>query len=208
MVQARSKTTRDKVLEAASALVVEIGHENVSMKELVERSGVSNGSIFHHFGSKDGVLEAIFVRERSAYLGHVAQCILAHEGDPCDAMGEGARGAVLFQARDPQRHFRLIAQFSHSEWLAQNKAVWSELAVEIEQPVMQWAMPHLAAGRLPMLPPAMIQSFMLGPAELLCHQWRNGRIGGSLEELAPQAAQFVSAGLKHLRTVHHPPASE
>ncbi len=204
MVQARSKPTREKVLEAASELVVEVGHENVSMKELVDRSGVSNGSIFHHFGSKDGVLEAIFVRERSEYLGYVGQCIISHKGDPCDAMGEGARGAILFQARDPQRHFRLISQFSHSEWLAQNKAMWSELAVEIEQPVMQWAMPHLAEGRLPMLPPAMIQSFMLGPAELLCHQWRNGRLGGKLEDLAPQAAEFVSAGLKHLRETYRP----
>lgn len=199
MVQARSKDTRAKVIEAATELVIKIGHENVSMKDLVEKSGVSNGSIFHHFGSKDGVLEEIFVRERRAYLGYVAECILGHEGDPCDAMGEGARGAVLFTARDPQRHFRLISQFSHSEWLAQNRQMWADLAVEIEQPVMHWAMPHLAAGRLPMLPPAMIQSFMLGPAELLCHQWRNGRVGGELADLAPMVAGFVAGGLKSLR---------
>lgn len=200
MVQARSKTTREKVIEAATELVVEIGHENFSMKDLVERSGVSNGSIFHHFGSKDGVLQEIFVRERREYLGHVAQCILDHEGDPCDAMGEGARGAVLYQARDPQRHFRLISQFSHSEWLAQNRQMWLDLASEIERPVMEWAMPHLVAGRLPMLPPAMIQSFMLGPAELMCQQWLGKRIGGELADHAPIVARFVAEGLKHLRS--------
>ena len=64
MVQSRSKTTREKVLEAATGLVLEVGHERFSMKDLVERSGISNGSIFHHFGSKDGVLEEIFKRER------------------------------------------------------------------------------------------------------------------------------------------------
>ena len=199
MVQKRSEKTREAVLAAATELVVEHGHQDVPMKDLVERSGVSNGSIFHHFGSKDGVLEAIFQRERRAYLGHIARCILEHEGDPCDAMGEGARGAVLFQARDPQRHFRLISQFSHSEWLARNREMWSKLAVEIEQPVLQWAMPHLAEGRLPMLPPAVIQSMMLGGAELMCTQWRNGRIGGALEDHAQTVADFVSSGLKALR---------
>jgi AcrR family transcriptional regulator len=208
MVQARSKDTREKVIEAATGLVIKIGHENVSMKDLVEDSGISNGSIFHHFGSKDGVLEEIFVRERRAYLGHVAECILSHDGDPCDAMGEGARGAILFQARDPQRHFRLATQFAHSDWATRHATTSQQLAIEIERPVMEWAVPHLAVGRLPMLHPATIQSLMLGPAELICNQWRHARINGALEDQAPIAAEFVSAGLKHLRERYRPkPAS-
>lgn len=199
MVQQRSQETREKVLEAAISLVLEKGHENVAMKDLVDASGVSNGSIFHHFGSKDGVLEEIFVRERRAYLGYVAECILAHKGDPCDAMGEGARGAVMFQARDPARHFRLATQFSHSDWASRHSATSQQLSAEIERPVMEWAIPHLAAGRLPMLQPATIQSLMLGSAELICNQWRHERISGPLEDQAPIAAEFVSAGLKFLR---------
>lgn len=205
MAQSRSRTTREKVLEAAESLVIESGHEAMAMKDLVTRSGISNGSIFHHFGSKDGVLEEIFARERKAYLGHVADCIVGHDGDPCDAMGEGARGAILFQARDPERHFRLVVQFSHSEWLVTRQGGWADLAAEIERPVMQWAVPHLAAGRLPMLQPATIQSLMIGSAETICHQWRTGRVTGPLEDQAPIAAAFVAAGLKHLRTIHAAP---
>lgn len=205
IVQKRSQKTRDLVLDTATELVIEIGHQNMAMKDLVERSGVSNGSIFHHFGSKDGVLQAIFVSERCAYLGYVAECILGYDGDPCEAIGEGARAAILFQTRDPQRQFRLITQFSHSKWLAQNTQLWAGLAVEIERPVMEWAIPHLAAGRLPILPPATIQSLMFGPAELVCNQWRNGRIGGTLEDQAPAVARFVAEGLQALSSS---PASE
>lgn len=199
MVQSRSKTTREKVLEAATGLVLEVGHERFSMKDLVERSGISNGSIFHHFGSKDGVLEEIFKRERREYLSHVSHCTLAHDGDPCEALGEGARGAVLFQARDPQRYYRLIAQFSNSEWLREKQAMWNDLAADIERPVIEWALPHLASGRLPMMAPAAIQSLMLGPAELLCHQWRAGRIGGELADHAGPVAAYVTAGMQQLR---------
>ncbi|MEL7447520.1 MAG: TetR/AcrR family transcriptional regulator, partial [Pseudomonadota bacterium] len=169
-----------------------------SLQELVKLSGVSNGSIFHHFGSKDGVLRAIFETERRRYLGYVAQCIVSHEGDPCDAMGRGAYAAVEFQARDPQRHFRLVSQFSNSQWLMTNEGGWNELAAEIERPVMQWAVPHLAEGRLPMLQPHVIQSLMLGPAELICSQWRRGRVTGPLEDQAPIVAQFVANGLRQM----------
>ena len=207
MVQKRSHETRERVLEAATALVLERGQENVAMKDLVEASGVSNGSIFHHFGSKDGVLEEIFLSERRDYLGHVAGRILAYVGDPCDALGEGARSVILFQARDPERHFRLATQFAHSDFATRHTANAQELSAELERPVMEWAIPHLAAGRLPMMQPVTIQSFMLGSAELICNQWRNGRITGPLEDQAEPVAAFVSAGLKQLRKTHAAPTA-
>ena len=199
MVQARSKMTREKVLEAATQLVLEAGHEALSMKDLVELSGVSNGSIFHHFGSRDGVLEEVFKRERREYLACVSQGTLDYEGDPCEALGEGARASLMYQARDPQRYYRLNAQFSNSEWLREKQQMWNDLAADIERPVIEWAMPHLAAGRLPMMTPALIQSLLLGPPELVCNQWRNGRIGGKLEDHADFVAEFVTAGMKRLR---------
>lgn len=199
MVQARSKMTREKVLEAATQLVLEAGHEALSMKELVAISGVSNGSIFHHFGSRDGVLEEIFKRERREYLAFVSQGTLDYNGDPCEALGEGARASLMYQARDPQRYYRLNAQFSNSEWLREKQQMWNDLAADIERPVIEWAMPHLAAGRLPMLPPALIQSLLLGPPELVCNQWRNGRIGGKLEDHADFVAEYVTAGMMRLR---------
>ena len=199
MSRQRSKSTRQQIIDVATRLVVARGHEQMSFKELIELSGISNGSIFHHFPTKDHLLEEIFVRERRRYLGHVARCILAHEGDPCAALGEGARGAVLYQARQPRRHYRLVTQFTHSEWVASKQGLWEALKVEIEQPVIEWAMPHLANGTLPALPPATIQSLMLGPAELVFHQWREGRIPGPLADQAPIVARFVSRGLEELR---------
>ncbi|WP_369026087.1 TetR/AcrR family transcriptional regulator [Qipengyuania sp. RANM35] len=199
MVQARSKMTRERVLEAATQLVLERGHEALAMKDLVELSGVSNGSIFHHFGSRDGVLEEIFKRERRAYLAYVSQCTLEHQGDPCEALGEGARGALMFQARDPQRYYRLNAQFSNSEWLREKQTMWNDLAADIERPVIEWGMPHFAAKRLPLLAPALIQSLLLGPPELVCNQWRAGRIGGQLADHADTVAAYVTAGMRHLR---------
>ena len=57
MAQTRSEATKNRVLDAARDLLMEQGISELTMKDVQERSGVSNGSIFHHFGSKDGILE-------------------------------------------------------------------------------------------------------------------------------------------------------
>ena len=199
MVQRRSKETRAKVLEAATQLILANGHESVSLKEISELSGVSNGSIFHHFGSKEGIIQALFVRERQKYLGSVADAILAFKGDPCDAIGEGAKAAMRYHAQFPQEYDRLVAEFSESEWLRRNEDVWLEAASAIERPVIEWAMPHFASGDLPMLAPAAFQSMMLGPAEVATRSYRQGRFSGDLETQVEAIGEFVALGIRALR---------
>lgn len=199
MVQERSRKTRQKVLEAARALIIERGHEQVSLKEICARSGVSNGSVFHHFGSKEGIIRELFATERGAYLHRIQEAILAAEGDPCDAFAAGTRAAMHYQAENPVRYERLVAEFSDSEWLRQNVDVWLRVASEEENPVIEWAREHFASGALPLLPPAFYQAAFLGPTELLSRAHRQGRLGGELEAMGDDLAAFVSAGLKHLR---------
>lgn len=199
MVQHRSRKTRENVLAAARELIIERGHEQVSLKDICERSGVSNGSIFHHFGSKEGIVRQLFAAERGRYLHRVQQAILAHDGDPCDAFAAGTRAALVYQAHNPLRYERLIAEFADSEWLRRNVDVWLTVASEEEMPVIQWAMKHFASGALPVLSPSVIQSAFIGPVEILARQHRQGRLGGDLETHADDLADFVSAGLRHLR---------
>lgn len=199
MAQERSRKTREKVLKAARDLIVEHGHEQVSLKEICERSGVSNGSVFHHFGSKEGIVRELFSAERAAYLGVIRTAIMQYEGDPCDAFAAGTRAALYFQAENPERFGRLIAEFSDSEWLRRNVDVWLAVASEEESPVIGWAAEHFSSGALPILPPAFYQAAMLGPTDLLSRAHRQGRLGGELKDLGDELAEFVSAGLKSLR---------
>lgn len=199
MAQKRSTKTRAKVLEAATELILAHGHESVSLKDISDLSGVSNGSIFHHFGSKEGIIRALFVRERQSYLGTVADAILDFTGDPCDAIGEGARAAMRYHAAFPQEYDRLVAEFSESEWLRRNEDVWLEAASAIEQPVIEWAMPHFANGALPIMAPAAFQAMMLGPAEVATRSFRQGRFPGDLETQIEAVGEFVSLGMRALR---------
>jgi len=52
--------TKDRVLDAASEIFARKGFTDTTMADLVEASGVSVGSIYHHFGGKSEVFMAIW----------------------------------------------------------------------------------------------------------------------------------------------------
>nr|BFE77710.1 hypothetical protein GCM10020093_003110 [Planobispora longispora] len=59
--------TREAVMSAALRIVSEGGLEAMTISRLAEVSGASNGSIYHHFGSRGGVVGALY-RESFAEL--------------------------------------------------------------------------------------------------------------------------------------------
>jgi AcrR family transcriptional regulator len=58
----RGARSREVVLDAAEALMSEQGYEAATVAALVERAGIPPSSIYHYFGSKEGVLLAVMER--------------------------------------------------------------------------------------------------------------------------------------------------
>ena len=61
--QARARATIDAlILEAAKAIAVS-GESGIRIQELSKTTGVSIGSIYHHFGDRDGLIRATMVHQ-------------------------------------------------------------------------------------------------------------------------------------------------
>ena len=58
----RGARSREVVLEAAERLMAEQGYEAATVSRLVEEAGIPPSSIYHYFGSKEGVLLAVMER--------------------------------------------------------------------------------------------------------------------------------------------------
>ena len=52
----KSFATKNKILNAASMLFLEKGYEETTMQDIMERSGVSKGAIYHYFASKQEII--------------------------------------------------------------------------------------------------------------------------------------------------------
>lgn len=58
----RGTRSRELVLDAAERLMAQQGYEAASVSALVDEAGVPASSIYHYFGSKEGVLLAVMER--------------------------------------------------------------------------------------------------------------------------------------------------
>lgn len=63
--QARAKATIDQVILATSAALDEFGEAGVRIQDISATTGVSIGSIYHHFGDRDGLVRATLVHNFS-----------------------------------------------------------------------------------------------------------------------------------------------
>jgi AcrR family transcriptional regulator len=57
-----AKSTPDAILDAAIDLFIESGFETVSMDAIAQRAGVAKGTLYYHFKSKEGIVDAIVER--------------------------------------------------------------------------------------------------------------------------------------------------
>ncbi len=49
-------TAKEKIIDAAWELFQEVGYENATVNDIIERSGTSRGAFYHHFRAKEDLL--------------------------------------------------------------------------------------------------------------------------------------------------------
>jgi TetR/AcrR family transcriptional repressor of nem operon len=93
--------TREKLLDAAEKLMLEKGFSATGLDELCRESGLSKGSLFHYFRSKDELAAALLDRFGAARMG----ALLAASFDPEKAPRERVLGyldLMIAKAGEPQ----------------------------------------------------------------------------------------------------------
>lgn len=97
-------TTRERIVDAAVAMTSESGWSGVTMGALAERVGVSRQTVYNEVGSKEGLAEAVILRELARFLDVVSAAFDRHPpSDRPDGLVDAIRAAtygVLELAQD------------------------------------------------------------------------------------------------------------
>ncbi len=103
----------ERILSAAFGLFFDRGFEEVTMADVAEAAGVSRATVFNHFRSKQGLVDAITERVLLTYRD-MLDAALAHEETPTPALVRALfdlMGAGIENSRRIQRGiFRQIAR--------------------------------------------------------------------------------------------------
>jgi AcrR family transcriptional regulator len=91
---------RDAMLDAAEALAVEGGVKAVTIRAVSEWAGISNGAIYHAFGSRGGLVGRAWVRAARRFLTLQQQAVEA-EDEPVRAVIAAADAPAVFSEQYP-----------------------------------------------------------------------------------------------------------
>lgn len=84
--QQKSLETKTRIFQAAKRILKKNGYENLSIKNICEEAGVSNGSFYHHFRTKDDLL-SYYIEEQPGISPELLDL-------PSDA--EDAKKAIIY----------------------------------------------------------------------------------------------------------------
>ncbi len=186
---------RHSILEAALRCFAEGGVEEVSIHALRRASGASTGSIYHHFGNKDGVVAALY----RAILEDYQQGLLRALAD-VETAREWVRGIVLYHVRWAADH-PLRARYLHAvrrspalasikdELRRSTRELLRHLGLEINR--------HVEAGHIARLPRQLYPPLIIGPSHEVIRHTLSGRgrldLGAVAEQLADAAWKSLQA---------------
>ncbi|WP_344592851.1 TetR/AcrR family transcriptional regulator [Actinomadura vinacea] len=132
---ARADATRRALLDAAQQVFADRGYADAGIAEIVESSGISVGSLYHHYGGKAGLYLALWEELSDEQEARAASAVsaarTAGERDPIGLFIEGARAylevcwkrraaARLFHGGEGPSGFSLMRRTRARQWIGQN----------------------------------------------------------------------------------------
>ncbi|MCT9082589.1 TetR/AcrR family transcriptional regulator [Streptomyces fulvoviolaceus] len=180
--QQRGVATADLLLDAALRVYAEKGEQGLTVSAVTKASGVSLGSLYHHFGSIDGLVEALTLRWMGRMLGDVVTALQRSR------TARSGIGALVRAYLDFIQEHRDAALLVHSP-AADRKGMadGNQARASQEAPVSAfaaWFQPHIEAGEIAPLPMPLIESLVLGPVIGLARRWLSGIEDVDLDEAA------------------------
>lgn len=121
--------SRDKVLATALELFTRKGYFNTSMRDITRESGVSTGSVYHHFRDKEGVALALYQSLIARMRRELEQIMARHDSahDQCRAVVE-----LLFRITEQEPAvMSFMLYVKHREFLPEERPVCSSEPFEL-----------------------------------------------------------------------------
>ncbi len=138
-------SSAERVLEVVTAMLEEGGESAVRIEDVRERSGVSIGSIYHHFGDRNGLIVAAQVRRFSRYAEAEIAALsdIVRSSDTVQQFREALRKLTLHtssELRTAERWTRiavLASTVGREDLVEQVRAIQTRLTDEFQAHVAQ-----------------------------------------------------------------------
>lgn len=185
-----STEARHRVIRASLSIVEDGGLSALTIDRLVAASGVSNGSIYHHFGSRDGVVASVFIDSFEHCIGALVPALDARPAR--QVVPELVRRYLDWIATNPVRG-RFIYTAAVSSSIRASRHDTSAAKNSMFIPIAEWFAARAARGEIRRLPPWSLDPIVMGPAHECARRFLAGPDGLDLVEARELAASAAWA---------------
>jgi len=140
----RNSSARDRLLLAGAHLLEEERGDDVSTRAILDLAGVQAPTLYHHFGSKQGLLDAVVSHGFRQFL-KVRGSLGAGAADPIADIREGWDRHVLFGLENPNFYAHVYGNVQPGEPCG--------VIADVEAMLLEALQPAARQGRL-LVPPA------------------------------------------------------
>ncbi|MFJ3906310.1 TetR/AcrR family transcriptional regulator [Streptomyces sp. NPDC090025] len=167
--QSRGEATVERLLAAALEVFSTSGQAGLTVHAVTKASGVSLGSLYHHFGSLDGLAAALYgaclQQTYAEALGAVDRARTARTG---------IRAFVTTYLRFIQEN-PAVARYLHGSAYSSYLAVDADRARGVEPDHFPRVADHLrrwtATGEIAAIPDPLLEVLIVGPVAVTAHRW-------------------------------------
>ncbi|MFE7955305.1 TetR/AcrR family transcriptional regulator [Streptomyces sp. NPDC057413] len=167
--QQRGEATAETLLDAALRVYAEAGERGLTVGAVTRASGVSLGSLYHHFGSVDGLMNALLMRWLERLLGELLAAL-----ERARTARTGVRAVVRAYLGFVREHpaAGMLLHSAHADRVGMAQARQLRDAQEARlSPLADWLAGRVEKGEIAPLPPAVLEALVLGPVIGVARRW-------------------------------------
>ncbi len=160
---------RRVILDAALTIFLKNGVAGTTIEALHRESGASVGSIYHFFGSKEGVATELYIETLREYF---AVYLAALQGSSSARGGiEASVRAHLEWVSSNEVRARYLFHCREYEVIEESRPVISTINEQFYAEASAWLQPHVRGRRVKPLPPRLCQALWMGPSVEYARLW-------------------------------------
>lgn len=167
--QQRAEATVGRLLDAALHVYATAGPQGFTVNAVTSASGVSLGSLYHHFGSFDGLAAALYTQ----CMGQLCDAVVTALA-PTRTARTGVRAVVAaylrFTEQSPDAALFIHAS-AYAGYLTTHAAQIRAAKAPMQAAIAAWLHPRIEAGEVAPLSGPIIEMLVIGPVAEASRRW-------------------------------------
>lgn len=186
---------RQKIISTALACFTENGYTDTGIGDICSRSGISVGSLYHHFKSKEQLARAIYIEGiknyQSGFTAGLAECSSAKAG-----IYHIVKYHLNWVKQSPD-YARFLFMYRHAGFMTGSENDITMMNNELHNTTGAWFSEQVKKKEIRKMSVGLYLCLLLGPCQEYSRLYLSGKTGMNMEKEGDEIASIMWKSLRH-----------